>query len=184
MSHCSAEHVLGKLQISMLPLLCRTSSPGAQRVGVLFVLLCLVEAQSFLQRWLKVTKVFYKFGGVHARVHFLNNLASKSMLGLTYMYYLQLPLWLNMEIKVQLLGIRLTRIIKSSYLYVHLEEDLIMIDHLVTNSRPWIMCHIGSVDQCSEWYLGQLLVDISVVTLVEMSLECQSTKRHFTVNWV
>ena len=45
---------------------------------------------------------------------FLVQLASISMLGLTYMYYLQLPLWL--EIKVQLLGIRLTRIIKSSYL--------------------------------------------------------------------
>ena len=79
---------------------------------------------------------------------FLVQLASISTLGLTYMYYLQLPLWL--EIKVQLLGIRLTRIIKSSYLQVHLEEDLIMIDHLVTNSRPWIMCHIGGVDQCSE----------------------------------
>lgn len=183
MSHCSAEHVLGKLQISMPPLLCRTSSPGAQRVGVLFFLLCLVEAQSFLQRWLKVTKVFYKFGGVNTRVHFLYNyLASKSTLGLTYMYYLQLPLWL--EIKVQLLGIRLTRIIKSSYLQVHLEEDLIMIDHLVTNSRPWIMCHIGGFDQCSEWYLGRLLVDISVVILVEMLQECQSTKWHFTVNWV
>ena len=181
MSHCSAEHVLGKLQISMPPLLCRTSSSGAQRVVVLFVLLCLVEAHSFLQRWLKVTNVFYKFGGAHACVHFLYNLASKSTLGLTY--YLQLPLWLNMEIKVELLSIRLTRIIKSSYLQVHLEEDLIIIDHLVTNSRPWIMCHIGGVDQCSEWYPGRLLVDISVVILVEMSLECQSTKWHFTVNW-